>query len=77
MLAWTDRGVGESLCIGTPSTWWEQAWTAQAIEGGALASADGVLNLRIADSFVSIAINSQVRERVEPAVHRLDRRCAL
>jgi hypothetical protein len=50
--------------------------TAQAIQG-ALAYADGELQLRIADSFVSTAINASVRERVEPAVHRLDRRCGL
>ena len=38
-----------------------------------MAYADGELQLRITDSVVSITINGQVRERVEPAVHRLDR----
>ena len=48
--------------------------TAQAILGGALAYAsDGELQLRIADSVVSTTIDGQVRERVAPAVHRLDR----
>ena len=47
--------------------------TAQAPDGGALAYAkNSVLQLRIADSVVSTTIDGQVRERVEPAVHRLE-----
>jgi hypothetical protein len=38
--------------------------TEQAIKG-ALAYADGALKLRIADSFVSIRINGQVRQRAQ------------
>ena len=46
--------------------------TAQATKGALAYASDGELQLRIADSVVSIAINGQVRERVEPAVHRRD-----
>ncbi len=62
-----DRGVVESLGTGTLK--YEVGigkGTAQESNGGAaLAYADGVLELRIVDSVVSIPINGQVREHVQ------------
>jgi hypothetical protein len=46
--------------------------TAQASNGALAYASDGELQLRIADSVVSTTIDGQVRERVEPAVHRLE-----
>ena len=40
-------------------------WTAQATKGALAYASDGELQLSIADSVVSIAINGQVRERVQ------------
>ena len=75
MLVWTDRGAGESLCTGTPSAWWEQAGTAQAIQGALAYASDGVLQLSIADGVVSIAIDGQVRKRVQTPSARTTPSC--
>ncbi len=56
--------VVELLGTGTRKCGGNEQDTAQGIDG-ALAHAQGELELRIADSLVSIPINGQVRQRVQ------------